>query len=123
MAKYGKELIIDIHDCDVTKFNRTKLREFCKKLCGYLDMKAEDLHFWDYYGRQDEYENEPDHIKGTSVIQFIRTSNITIHCLDVLKRVYINIFSCKDFEIRDVHTFICEWFGGTMKTEHMIVRK
>lgn len=95
---YGKELIIDLHKCNISNFTREGMREYFFKLCEIIKMHGEDIHFWDYYGQVDEYNKAPDHLKGTSAIQFIRTSNITIHTLDVLKKVFINIFSCKDFD-------------------------
>ncbi len=42
------------------------------------------------------------------------TSNITIHTLDDLKAVYINIFSCKDFDSAIAITFTRAWFKGEL---------
>ena len=88
MNGYGKELILDIHECDPTKFTRDSLTNFFEILCDKIDMVAEDLYFWDYEGYPEEYKKDPDDIKGTSAIQFIRTSNITVHTLDVLQKVF-----------------------------------
>ena len=90
MNDYGKELILDLHNCNSYKFTRKCLTNYFIELCELIDMERENLHFWDYIGQEDEYEKAPDHLKGTSAIQFISTSNITIHSLDVLKRAYIN---------------------------------
>ncbi len=62
------------------------------------------LHFWDYqcdecgYFDKEDYDKAEDHVKGISAIQFIQTSSIVIHTLDVLKAVYLNVFSCKLFD-------------------------
>jgi len=110
---YGKELILDLQNCDVSKFNRKDIEAYLVKLCDdVIDMEREDLHWWDYADEPEEYEKAPDHLKGISCIQFIKTSNITIHTLDALGIIYLNIFSCKDFEAADVLEFTQDWFKG-----------
>jgi S-adenosylmethionine/arginine decarboxylase-like enzyme len=63
------------------------------------------------------------HLKGTSAIQFITTSNITIHTLDLLGAVYLNIFSCKEFEAEVVKEFSENWFKGKTIGFHEIIRR
>ena len=110
MDSYGQECIIDVHDSIV--FTRESITRFCKDLCDLLRMRREDLVFWDYEGQPEEYAQAPAHLKGTSAVQFIRTSNITIHALDELKRLYLNIFSCKPFDVEAVRGFVQERTGG-----------
>jgi len=107
---FGNELIIDLHDCSIDKFNRPGLEEYLKELCSLIDMQREDLHFWDYDDDLEAKELTPVHLQGTSAIQFITTSNITIHTLDVLKKVFINIFSCKPFSSELVIKFTQQYF-------------
>lgn len=119
---YGKELMLDCYQCDTSKFNRTSIRQFFNELVKLLDMKKGDLHFWDDWRvpkaqRQTKYETT-----GTSAVQFILTSNITIHCLDKLERVYLNIFSCKDFDEIDAQQFTQKWFEPTSIRSHRIYR-
>ncbi|MCK5642103.1 MAG: S-adenosylmethionine decarboxylase [Gammaproteobacteria bacterium] len=109
---YGKELILDLHDCDTSKFTRTDIKEYLDLLCSQIEMEREDLYFWDYMGDLEGYEKAPSHLKGTSCVQFIRTSNITIHTLDDLCKVFINIFSCKDFNAFKAKEFTELFFGG-----------
>lgn len=107
---YGRELIIDLHDCK-TPFTRETITQFMKELCELIEMKRADLHFWDYES-EEEKEGAPDHLAGTSAVQFISTSNITIHTLDRLKAVYLNIFTCSQLD-KDRVTAFCEsyWLG------------
>lgn len=112
MKGYGKELILDLHDCDVSTFNRKSIENYFVKLCILIDMEREDRHFWDYEGDPEGYENAPSHLKGTSAVQFIKTSSMVIHTLDDLGRVYINIFSCKDFNGDAARDYTEEWFEG-----------
>jgi S-adenosylmethionine/arginine decarboxylase-like enzyme len=81
------------------------------------------LSWWDDYGLPpEECQTEP-HLKGTSAIQFILTSNITIHTLDLLNNAYINIFSCKDFDADAAMKFSANWFKGEIVNSHLIERK
>ncbi len=114
MKPYGKELIIDLHNCDPDTFTRKSIRSYLKGLCEVIDMKRCKLHFWDDVGVPKRYKQVEAHTKGTSAVQFILTSNITLHALDELKAVYINIFSCKDFNIYKAAEFSYKWFDGDM---------
>lgn len=119
---YGKELVLDLSGCDPYTFTRDSIEKYFISLCIRINMEREDLHFWDYEGDKKGYEKAPDHLKGTSAIQFIRTSNITIHTLDKLKRVFLNIFSCKDFNEDDVIIFSKSWFKSQIEYHTILHR-
>jgi len=112
MKNYGMELILDLHKCDAGKFNRKDLRKYCKSLCVKIDMTPCKLVFWDDVGVPISERQTSPHTKGTSAVQFILTSNITIHTLDLLGNVYINIFSCKKFDSEKATKFTTEFFNG-----------
>lgn len=112
MIGYGKELILDLHDCDASTFNRPMLEEYFKRLCELIDMKRCDLHFWDEEGIPVEERLTEPHVVGTSACQFILTSNIIIHALDILQKVFVNVFSCKDYDSDVVAEFTEKWFRG-----------
>ena len=112
MKNYGKEVILDLHDCDSSKFNRKEIREYFIEICDLLDMRRAKLSWWDDYRVPLEKRQTKPHLKGTSAVQFILTSNITIHTLDILKRVYLNIFSCKDFDANLIKKFSEKYFEG-----------
>ena len=122
MKNYGKELILDIHNCDTSKFNRKDLRKYLDELCELIDMEQDDLHWWDYEGVPDEERDTEPHLVGTSVVQFITTSDIVIHSLDILERIYINIFSCKDFDADVAAKFTRDFFSGQIVSRHVIDR-
>jgi len=119
---YGYELIMDLHGCDVSKFNRTSLDNYFEKLCKAIDMKRADLHFWDDEDLPEEKRQTLPHTKGTSAVQFILTSSIVIHTLDLLEAVYINIFTCKPFERKVAEELTKEWFGANGCRAHFIER-
>jgi len=118
---YGKELILDIHHCK-RGCKRATLTLFFRELCDLIDMKREALHFWDYEGDPRSYRKAPPHLKGTSAVQFISTSNITVHVLDDLKKVYVNVFSCKEFNSHNVADFCEGFFKGELVTMQTVRR-
>ncbi len=122
MKDFGKEVIIDLHQCSTDKFSRLGIQEYFDALCEEIEMEQCDLHFWDYQGQPEEYAKAPDHLKGISAIQFITTSNITVHTLDATKRVYLNIFSCKEFDAKIVISFSEKFFNGIAIAQHVIRR-
>jgi S-adenosylmethionine/arginine decarboxylase-like enzyme len=114
MDTYGKELILDLGDCNPETFTRESITEFFTQLCELIGMEQCDLHFWDDVGvSEDECQTDPN-LKGTSAVQFIMTSSIVIHCLDLLGTVYLNLFSCKDFDIIEAIWFARNWFKGNI---------
>ena len=120
---YGKELIIDLHECDPATFTRESIENYFRALCKLIDMERCKLHFWDDVGVPEwEKQTEP-HLKGTSAIQFITTSNVTIHALDLLGEVYVNIFSCKEFNDEKADLFTIKHFEGKPQaTPRLVVR-
>jgi S-adenosylmethionine/arginine decarboxylase-like enzyme len=109
---YGKELILDLHDCDSKLFTRENITKFFIELCDSIEMERCDLHFWDDLATPEEEKETESHLKGTSAIQFIKTSNITIHTLDILESIHLNIFSCKEFDTNQVIELAEYWFKG-----------
>lgn len=98
--KYGLEIIIDLHGCNIENFSKERLDLFFAELCHLSDMTPVGKpKYWL------EKSNVP-HLKGYSGIQFIKTSSIVIHTLDILKSAYINFFSCKDFNPKKVLSFV-----------------
>ena len=119
---YGKELIFDLHNCDSKMFTREHIERFFVKLCEMIDMEREDMHFWDDLETPEEEKETEPHLVGTSAIQFIRTSNVTIHTLDLMRRVYLNVFSCKDFDEEKVIRFSHMFFGGIVMKSVVVDR-
>jgi len=91
-GNYGLEAVIDFHGCDVAKATTENLRVFLDEVIKLSDMEAHgEPIFW-----VDMEATEP-HLKGISVFQWIKTSNIVIHAL-ATGLVLFNLFSCKPFD-------------------------
>jgi S-adenosylmethionine decarboxylase len=120
---YGQELILDLHECDARKFSRTEIERFFMQLCELIDMERCDLHFWDDVGVPEEEQQTHHKTKGTSAVQFILTSTIVIHTLDLMNAAYVNIFSCKAFDTDEAARFTANWFGSTDWSANVVIRR
>ena len=119
---YGVELLLDLAECNVSTFNRKHLKTYFIKLCELIDMQRADLYFWDDFRVPLEQRQTNPKTKGTSAIQFILTSNITIHTLDLLGVVFINIFSCKEYDTKAAEDFTVSFFEAG-KHESLVIER
>ncbi len=113
---YGYSSVLDVVDCDPATFTRESIETFLATLCRVIDMEREDLHFWDYEDDPEGYAAAPAHLRGVSAIQFIKTSGIVIHTLDDLKVVFIDLFSCKQYDPNVVWNAVEKHFGGKVRS-------
>ena len=120
---YGRELILDLHECNVQRFTRHSINDYCTKLCELIDVERCELYFWDDVGvPQNDRQTHPK-TKGTSAVQFILTSTIVIHTLELMGAAYINVFSCKEFDTEQTAQFTVNWFGSADWTTNVVVRR
>jgi S-adenosylmethionine/arginine decarboxylase-like enzyme len=119
---YGVELVLDVHECDPSRFNRQSLDDFFTDLCDLIDMERCVVHFWDDVGVEPEEQQTLPHTKGTSAVCFILTSSIVVHTLDLLGAVYVNIFSCKPFDPTVAEKFVAQWFSGQVARATFVER-
>ena len=119
---YGIELILDMHECDANTFTRKSIGKYFDELCELIAMEKCEVHFWDDVGvPQEECQTSP-HTKGTSAVCFILTSTIVVHTLDELKAVYVNIFSCKEYDPEVATEFTKKWFAANTCNPTFITR-
>ena len=121
MKHYGKELILDLHNCDISKFDKKGIQNFFDLLCKKIKMEQVKSHWWTTEGLTKE-ELEIPHLRGTSAIQFIKTSNVTIHTLELMGCCYINIFSCKNFNVHVAENFAKKYFKATVANSVAVAR-
>jgi len=117
---YGYELVLDLHDCNTNKFNRSNIESYFTEICRRISMTKCEVHFWDDVGVPEDEKQTSPKTKGTSAVCFILTSSIVIHTLDILKIVYVNIFSCKEFDPDVAAKFSQNWFeAGSYRTNFL----
>ena len=118
---YGQELILDIHDVARGRVHAKGIKKFAADLCDEIGMSKGPSFVWGTDSDKDEWKDPK--ADGISCVQFLHSSSITIHAIDLLNRVFINIFSCKSFDAEKAKAFTMEHFGGKISSEHNIVRK
>lgn len=124
MKPYGKELILDLHDCSTENFNRKGLRKYFVEVCELTDMERCKLCWWDDKWVPWFWKETEPHIKGTTACQFIRTSDIRVHALELQKAIRLNIFTCKldKFDPVQVEHYTEKYFMGIVVSRYFIVR-
>jgi S-adenosylmethionine/arginine decarboxylase-like enzyme len=63
------------------------------------------------------------HLEGWTVIQLIETSNIIAHFNDHTGEAYIDVFSCKPYDIEDVVMTVVEFFNPTKVRRSFLTRQ
>jgi S-adenosylmethionine/arginine decarboxylase-like enzyme len=87
---WGKELILDCGKGNSATRDKNAIRDFLLDLVPSIKMESFGEPILEHFGNDDA--------TGWTAIQLITTSNITIHFCDKTGDVYLNLFSCKDFD-------------------------
>jgi len=110
-AKYdtvwGVATSIDIYNCNPELIrNADKIKQFVKELCDLIEMKPFGETMVVHFG-------EEERVAGFSMVQLIETSLISAHFANLTNTVYLDVFSCKPYEIQLVEKFSKSFFCGT----------
>ena len=103
---WGVLTSVDISECDPDLIrDAKKIEQFVHELCDLIGMKrfgeCQIIHF-----------GEDKKVEGFSMTQFIETSLISGHFANASNKVYLDIFSCKFYEPREVAEFATAFFKG-----------
>ncbi|MBT4759530.1 MAG: S-adenosylmethionine decarboxylase [Nitrosomonadales bacterium] len=106
MEYWGYHLILDCKGGDLDKVRSSdNINQFTKTLVAKINMVAfgepKIAHF---------AANNPN-AAGFSLVQLIETSSITGHFVDLNGDSYIDIFSCKSFDIETVKDVVNQFFS------------
>lgn len=116
MSQYwGYHLILDCKNCDKTKVtDKQQIIAFVKTLVDEIDMVA--------FGEPtvEHFAAHNPHAAGYSLVQLIETSSITGHFVDGNGDAYIDIFSCKEFNIDTAKKVVDDFFTpNQVKTTYL----
>jgi S-adenosylmethionine decarboxylase len=114
---WGLLTSVDIYGCDHdTMRDADKIKAFVKELCERIEMKrfgdCTVVHF-----------GEDERVSGFSMTQLIETSLISGHFANATDAVYLDVFSCKFYEPREVAEFAVEFFGGSNYRMQVALRR
>ena len=117
---YGQELILDFEDVDISRFNPKFIEQFCRTVVKSINMEAGPFYLW---GNPSD-ENEPADPKcdGMSCVLFLEHSSMTCHFLDRLNKVFVNIFSCDDFDSFAAIQLCQKKLGGKLVSHRVVTR-
>jgi S-adenosylmethionine/arginine decarboxylase-like enzyme len=114
--EWGKLGTINVYGCNPKKIRSKKhIRNFVKILCEGIGMERKGPCRIKRFGKDD--------LEGYSAIQFIEYSSITIHFDEIENRAFIDIFSCKDFDVKRAENFSKKFFNGKKSSSKILARK
>jgi len=112
---YGKHVILTASGCNDALLSKESIANFCRDMVKRIDMVPFGEPFVERFGEGDEV--------GISAVQLIQTSAITIHTNDEARDMYLDVFSCKDFEATTVVETVAEWFAPSGVDYQTLLRK
>ena len=116
MNSWGKHLIIDAANCTSSSIrSHQTIYNFTKHLVKRIDMVA--------YGEPQIIMFGTGNKKGYTLVQLIETSNITAHFVEETNDMYLDVFSCKDFDSHAVVGIVAEYFNPADVKTHILERQ
>lgn len=101
---WGYHLILNMSDCNPQKIrSEIHIRDFVVQLCDLIEMKRFGGPIVVHFGDSEE-------VSGYSLVQLIETSNVCGHFVNKTNDVYLDIFSCKQFNREIAEKFCNEFF-------------
>lgn len=114
MSYFGYHLMLDCSGCTGID-DKTRIHDFVVELVNRIDMVA--------FGPPIiEYLCQGDPKQGYSLVQLITTSNICGHFMELDGTAYIDVFSCKVFDIEVAKQVVEEYFGPKKMRVNYITR-
>lgn len=108
---------VDIYEADIELMqNAEKIERFVYELCDLINMKRFGKCRIIHFGNDKKVE-------GFSMTQMIETSLISGHFANASSSIYIDVFSCKFYEPRQVAEFATSFFKGDNYKIHIAMRQ
>ena len=103
---WGMSTSVDLYDCDPSTIrDADKIKEYVKQLCDLIEMRTFGeclvVHFGD----------DPK-VSGFSMTQLIETSLVSGHFANNTNAAYLDIFSCKWYDVEKMVQFSKDFFGA-----------
>lgn len=113
---WGIASSIDIYECNPQIIrDEQKIKEFVARLCDLIKMKRYGETMVVHFG-------EEERVAGFSMVQLIETSLISAHFANLTNTVYLDVFSCKPYDLKKVEEFSRNFFGGKNCITHVRYR-
>jgi len=116
LRTWGKHLILDAADCSPKMIGCPKVVDgFARSLVKRIDMVP--------FGNPQVVMFGSGSKKGYTLVQLIETSNITAHFVEENNSMYLDVFSCKDFDPDVVEEAVKEFFDAKYFNRKVILRQ
>ena len=116
LRTWGKHLILDAARCAPRLIRDPRvIANFARTLVERIDMVP--------YGEPQVVLFGSGNKKGYTLIQLIETSNITAHFVEENNSMYLDVFSCKDFDPSVVQETVDEFFDAKRFKTTLILRQ
>ena len=92
MAAWGHHLMVDAAGCNGRLGDGEAIKAFCRELVAEIGMTAYGEPILEHFGHGDPETS------GYTLVQLIETSNVTAHFCDQTGEIYLDLFSCRDFD-------------------------
>ena len=114
---WGYHVMQDCSGCAADRItSRENLVQFTKELVKRIDMVAFGEPTVEHFATHDPNK------AGYSMVQLIETSSITAHFVDHDRTMYLDVFSCKTFDLAVVQDTVREFFGATKIRMNYVTR-
>jgi S-adenosylmethionine/arginine decarboxylase-like enzyme len=121
MEKYKKTkamglcTAVDLKNCNLkTMQDKEAIRRYVSTLLKLIDMEP--------VGELQIARFGNDGLMGYSFSQFIMTSLLSGHFIEKTRSIYLDIFSCKEYDPGKVVEFSASYFEGTPENVHVTLR-
>lgn len=110
---WGQHLVLDLNGCPRELLaDKENILEWNKELVKTIDMVA--------YGEPicEHFATHSHEAAGYTLLQMIETSNIAAHFAENIGQMYIDIFSCKQFDPEEAIDVCKKYFAPTQINRH-----
>lgn len=116
MEYWGYHTILDVGGCNHSKItDKENIYNFVKDLVKQIDMVP--------YGEPQIVKFGSGEKAGYTLIQLIETSNISAHFVDESNAAYIDVFSCKPYDVVTVFDLVEKYFEPTSVRPIILTRQ
>lgn len=116
MKYWGIHTVLDLSNCTPEPIrNPEVIKQWVKDLVVLLDMEAYGEPLIERFGKEDK--------AGYTCVQLIQTSNICAHFAEDSNSVFIDVFSCKEYDPIVVEDHCLSVFGGRINQCNVMYRR
>jgi len=112
---FGWELNLDLYGCnpEILKSGRL-IKKYVVELCKHLGIKRWGPLTLKHFGDA--------HLQGYSFMQLIEASSVIGHFCEAYNTIYIDIFSCKKYDVKKIRDFTAKYFKAKKCVSRIMTR-